>query len=274
MRLTRIITLIAVFAILCSFFVSPAGADGSVSLGLDVVEAADWLLARGNQTTNSLLHVFDKDVCSANPTTVRRHDFIEQRTQVSGKNGLYYICKYCGQSAGEVMNGTTNEDGTTTSGAYQEYVASLPSNGYSSDGSILWHPTIDDLYGVSLTITEWRSSGFSAYKVTADLPFTSVTGSYYSFSRGSNDRSFDVHSIKNISFGYFGASKMVFSAPFSGSFKRLEGPAAVAFCIDGNGSYHSFSAQYGVTFTWFQVFCFVIVIGIVAWFLGGAFGGK
>lgn len=31
---------------------------------------------------------------------------------------------------------------------------------------------------------------------------------------------------------------------------------------------------YGVTFTWFEVFCFTAVISIVAWFLGGAFGGK
>lgn len=31
---------------------------------------------------------------------------------------------------------------------------------------------------------------------------------------------------------------------------------------------------YGVTFSWWNVFCFSVVVGIVAWFLGGAFGGK
>lgn len=31
---------------------------------------------------------------------------------------------------------------------------------------------------------------------------------------------------------------------------------------------------YGVTFTWFQVLCFTVVVGIVALILGGAFGGD
>lgn len=31
---------------------------------------------------------------------------------------------------------------------------------------------------------------------------------------------------------------------------------------------------YGVTFTWFEVFAFVSVVGIVCYLLGGAFGGK
>lgn len=31
---------------------------------------------------------------------------------------------------------------------------------------------------------------------------------------------------------------------------------------------------YGVTFTWFQVFAFTAVVGIVCYLLGGAFGGK
>lgn len=31
---------------------------------------------------------------------------------------------------------------------------------------------------------------------------------------------------------------------------------------------------YGVTFTWFQVFAFTAVVGIVCYLLGGVFGGD
>lgn len=31
---------------------------------------------------------------------------------------------------------------------------------------------------------------------------------------------------------------------------------------------------YGVTFTWFQVFAFTVVVGIVCFLLGGVFGGD
>lgn len=31
---------------------------------------------------------------------------------------------------------------------------------------------------------------------------------------------------------------------------------------------------YGVSFSWWNVFCFSVVVGIVGLFLGGAFGGK
>lgn len=45
---------------------------------------------------------------------------------------------------------------------YEERKKELPSNGYSSDGSILWYPTVDDFYGDNIQILEWRSGIGSA----------------------------------------------------------------------------------------------------------------
>ena len=88
----------------------------------------DWAVSSYySSTENPFLSLFDKSVCPHCPDVTRRHNFKEQRTTVDGKTSLYYICEYCGKSAGEV-----GEE------AYQNQVDSLPAPIYTSSGKLTW----------------------------------------------------------------------------------------------------------------------------------------
>ena len=88
-----------------------------------------WTFIQGTlfQGVNDFKHMFDKDVCPMSSKADGLHNFKEQRTTIDGRTGLYYICEYCGESAGEV-----GKD------AYQQQVDSLPASGYSSSGELCW----------------------------------------------------------------------------------------------------------------------------------------
>lgn len=86
------------------------------------------------------------DICSSSNALNGRHNFVQQYTQVDGKTGTFYVCEYCGQSAGEVGEA-----------AYQDYVSDLPAHGISSDGVFLWTPSFFDMTECKFTAGDsWR----------------------------------------------------------------------------------------------------------------------
>ena len=121
----RIIT--GVFALVILFFscVPSAYALPIVDVNVDLIEFGDWVHSNVNTVGNFFLSFINEDVCSRSPKDGGRHNFVEQRTQVNGKTGLYYICEYCGESAGEVLREK-----------YNKHVADLPSPVYDSSGQL------------------------------------------------------------------------------------------------------------------------------------------
>lgn len=91
------------------------------------------------------------------------HSFKEQRTTIDGKTTLYYICEYCGKSAGEV-----GEE------AYQEQVSTLPAAGFTSAGHLIWQPTFANVSDFVYYHRYGHASAFSAC-----TPFSSNLGFVY-----------------------------------------------------------------------------------------------
>ena len=132
-------------ALVTSFFTCrpPANALGlpDVEVNLDVVDFGDWLYSCRNSIFNFAGSFFDEDICPYSPNNGGRHNFIEQRTTVNGKTGLYYVCEYCGKSAGEVVK----------EAAYDNQVSELPAQGITSSGGLIWQVTVANLVSRSLS---------------------------------------------------------------------------------------------------------------------------
>ena len=121
------------FVILFFACMPPGYALGIVpSVDIDVVDFIQWVYGELDDTKttiwNKIKHLVDDDVCASAPSVGGLHNFVERRTQVDGRTGLFYICQYCGRSAGEVA-----ED------VYANYVADLPATGFTSDGHFIWN---------------------------------------------------------------------------------------------------------------------------------------
>lgn len=117
-----------------AFAVSPGVVIGAMEV---VPDFGSWMWDTAKTGGNLIAGFIDDDYCAGAETSLNgRHDFVPQHTQVNGKTGTFYICKNCGKSAGEVL-----------APAYDNYVQTLPSTGYTSDGAILWHPTTADVQG-------------------------------------------------------------------------------------------------------------------------------
>lgn len=108
---------------------------GGVGLGLVVgnfvsslPELDDYLEGETHQVANKFHSLFNDDICPGRLEELNAsHSFVKQHTQVDGDIGNYYICEYCGKSAGEVMDS-----------AYDNYVGTLPASVYNSNGEYVY----------------------------------------------------------------------------------------------------------------------------------------
>lgn len=87
-------------------------------------------------------------VCSSGYSPNGRHSFVRQHTQVNDVTGYFYVCEYCGQSAGEVFDT-----------GYTDFVSDLPATGCYSDGALLIEP---DYLGCSVYI-RYDSSAYGDF---------------------------------------------------------------------------------------------------------------
>ncbi len=116
---------LCILLMISNILVVPVSAS-SIPMDGGTVDFFSWVFDAGGHAINSFLSFFDHSVCPLAPPGVGRHSFVKQHTMVGDKTGYFYICEYCGVSAGEVGKDT-----------YQEQVDSLPAPGYNSDGSLL-----------------------------------------------------------------------------------------------------------------------------------------
>ena len=98
----KIISLTTVFATLFSCLVVPVHANGISDSSYSHSSFWDWVMQGAFETHNSIVSIFDKDTCPKCPNESGLHNFVERHTQVDGQTGDYYVCEYCGKSAGEV----------------------------------------------------------------------------------------------------------------------------------------------------------------------------
>jgi len=120
-----------------------------------------WVFEAGFHTMAGIVSPFFDDICPSAPGLTTEHSFVKKTTTVGGKTGLYYICEYCGKSAGEV--------GTE---AYDAQVAELPAPGYDSSGALRWRLNVNSLnakYG-DLTFSQCGLS-FSATCITTEIGY-------------------------------------------------------------------------------------------------------
>ena len=147
----RIISLACCF-VLCGSFMVPVKADSELipypggaltPYGFVSTDFADWFVdavASGvedmeHDITNGAQWLYSKlneNYCNVSEN--HRHKFVAQHTMVDGQAGNYYVCEYCGKSAGEVSNE-----------AYNDYIGTLPMTGIDSVGGFIWTPTAADL---------------------------------------------------------------------------------------------------------------------------------
>ena len=112
-----------------AFAVDPGTIVGALQVAPDF---GSWLWDTAKTGGNLLAGFIDNDnYCPGAETSLNgRHDFAPQHTQINGKTGMFYICQNCGKSAGEVL-----------APAYNDYVETLPAQGYNSSGGLLWSPS-------------------------------------------------------------------------------------------------------------------------------------
>lgn len=159
---------------------SGTSAPSNIEFDFSPVSLFDWFVDAGTVGMNWLRHFFDDDVCPGNPNRESRHNFVQRHTQVDGKPGYYYICEYCGKSAGEV-----GKD------AYAQRVSDLPAMGVTSEGHLIWR------------ITGWEYASSGGFSV---LYYTETQYPYYQAYTPGAARSAVVPSV-------------LFSVPYTGTYR-------------------------------------------------------
>lgn len=176
---------------------------------------------------NAFKSIFDKDICPKSPNTNGLHEFVKTTTTVDGKTGLYYVCRYCGKSAGEV-----GKD------AYSQQVESLPAAGYTSSGNLIWQVSSVNLSSYSI-FAYYPGSGRTLYFVSSDnLSLNDKDNGFYG-SSSSGDR-----------VGWVYPDVKISNFPVAGSYRVIESPALSGRAVS-SGKIITVMAYYSVG-TWFH----------------------
>lgn len=182
---------------------------------------------------NLLRRVFDSDTCVLSPNSNGHHNFVAQHTQVNGVTGNFYICEYCGKSAGEVL-----ED------SYDDYVSDLPATGVDSQGGLIWEPTWDDVVysdsnNNSLLIVRHNSLDIS---LDSSLLYSDSNRSVVP----SSSRSLTItgNFVSNNRINYFGFSNLSINVPISGLYNALPSSLFRGTVYNTSGLSYSFHYLY------------------------------
>ena len=196
-----------------------------------------WLQSIDNSSWNFWKSLLDKDICPKSPNTNGLHEFVQTATTVDGKDGLYYVCRYCGDSADIVGKKV-----------HQQQVDSLPASGYNSDGSLLWSPALK--YINALYITGAGFSWTSHYKA---CPHFSTDNSTY-VPDAPFVANFDCDNLSvsirpesgssgfNFTRGFFVFSDIY---PVSGFYTLLDTPSWKGYSISSSGDRVEYNRSFG-----------------------------
>lgn len=171
-----------------------------------------WVADQTADVVGFIGSLFDKSVCGMNPNTDKRHDFEMRHTTVDGKTGYFYVCRFCGGSAGEVLEP-----------AYNDYVDTLPASGCNSSGHIVWHSSIDDVLYL-------KTANYTKNMYVSDLPFETSMVSRISVNSSNSFRigpsqqgTSNLTSGTNFSFWL--------KAPMDGSYRMVASPGILSIMV-------------------------------------------
>lgn len=193
---------------------SVVDAGGGVDVTLvkfDIGNIWETMEDRRNELVNLgahfLLGLVDKDVCQFSSEGSGRHKFSKMRTTVDGKLGNYWICDYCGKSAGEVAEEQ-----------YEEYVQELPAPMVDSSGA-LYIRAEHDYFSVSTSSRLRRYYYCEHSNKNSDDLSDSYRLNFY------HDLNAIFHSCDPIYGlqGYTFSESFKFTAPVDGYYRRLPG---------------------------------------------------
>lgn len=189
-----------------------------------------WEILRdsGERTIHQFqYYILGQDVCPLSSETNGLHNFVKRHTEVDGQSGYYWVCEYCGKSAGEAM-----------AAAEQNYVDSLPASSIDSTGGIIWQPVQSDVTGLTYYLVAnlaYNGSNFTGtYQDSA-----SFSGSLISVSRSNPFRRSSSNTPK------YGLYSLGLIAPYSGYYSVLESPlmSGVVSGSSDETSYSSYSVD-------------------------------
>lgn len=192
--------------------VPSGGGGGMINIDIDGIDSdAYWQeVADGKwRLRNFLRRLFDSDTCMLCPDSSGRHNFVDRFTEISGNAGHYYICEYCGKSAGEVL----------IDSSYSDYVSELPASSIDSTGAIIWRATWDDLiFKGEGDKVSCQAPGGSQVFLQRDV--YSYNGSYgVNFIRSGSGISFQT----SFSGWCYCSFRLCFTIPFSGLYSLIPG---------------------------------------------------
>lgn len=118
---------------------------------------------------------------------------------------------------------------------YGNAVSSLPAQSYTSNGTMLWYPTFDDLSNpTQINVPGWvYIVGTNSTRIVA--PDTSVVFNTVTYSIGSDNRSIEVYKDSSTQKNFFGPKAIAssFKVPISGTYTLMDSPSAV-FTVIGS----------------------------------------
>ncbi len=212
-----------VLSLLTSLIVPAFAVSSEVVASLVGTDIFSWLLDQGVDIVAGIGSFFDKSICAANPNTDKLHDFEKRHTMVGDKTGYFYVCRYCGKFAGEVLEP-----------AYDEYVQELPATGYDSSGGLFWSPTPAYMYLSSRFGLDFLGGLLGCEHYPYPEKLTTTSNAVWSFDCSSNSvrlqPAFEEYGLNNLGLRAWFCYEGV--APIQGWYSRLSTPTVSGYWID------------------------------------------
>lgn len=190
-----------------------------------------WMGQSSNMMLNAVSSVFNEDVCPKNPNILGgRHEFEKKVTRVDGKDGVFWICKFCNQNASDLC-----------AEAYDNQVAELPATGITSAGRLIWQPTFAD---ANANISGSSDNYFRVSYYEGSYPCTVYLNAIPNceaitiFSDNTGFICAYSNSYFKSRFGFY------FNPVIAGSYRQIESLCYSYSCLDQSGTSYSGSVNY------------------------------
>lgn len=215
----RILSLFAVFAMVISLCAIPAYAEyqSSTSSYWSRIVRALTDTAGNVPLINTILPQIVSDasapVCGESSDQLHHADsYLKSGEDSSGNPYVVCLCKHCGQEFKAYASDLDT--------AYKKYVQTLPASGYTSDGGLIWYPTVSDC----TSFEYYYSDGYTSKQTFEEFPYTYYVSSSDSVFTASNSRSINLRRLPSSSKTSFSLRRIGFifniRAPLTGSYSQ------------------------------------------------------